>query len=151
MSGHHSRETGRTYDVLLIEKEPEDVGPFKESFETTDATEEVHVVTDGDEALDFINRRGAYSQAPRPDLIILDLHVQGADGEKILTELNEQPGLRLTPVLVITSSDRAEDIARSYELDANAFLRKPSSEAEFTTLARAIEDFWLEQAHLPPK
>ena len=151
MSENYSRNDGRYYNILLVEEEPDEIAPFIDSFEATDATESVHVVSDGDEALDFIYQRGTHGEAPRPDLIILDLHVSGTDGEKLLKELNQESEMRLIPVLVFTASTAAEDIARSYTLNANAYLRKPATAEEFITLAQAIEDFWLKQAHLPPK
>jgi CheY-like chemotaxis protein len=141
----------RKYDVLLIEPDPDDVGPFIESFEGTDATEAVHVVSDGDEALDYLHGRDAYESAPRPDLILLDLDLSGTSGEAILEELSDADELGTIPVLVLTHSDTGEDVARSYELNANAYLDKPDTDEEFGALASAIEEFWLKLAHLPPK
>lgn len=137
--------------MLLVEPRPDDAAPFIESFESTDATETVHVVETGEEALAYLNREGEHVDAPRPDLIILDLHVTGPSGEHLLEKLNERPELRSIPVLVFTTSESEEDVARSYELNANAYLEKPDSEAAFARLAQAIEDFWLDLAHLPPK
>lgn len=88
---------------------------------------------------------------PRPVLILLNLNVGGGEGEDVLVELNEQPPLHRSPVLVVTSSDTAEDIAKSYELNANAYLQRPTTAEGFEELAQAIEDFWLKIAHLPPK
>lgn len=151
MSDRDLQDTDDGYDLLLIEVEPDGVAPFIESFENTDATNTVHVVTDGDEALDFLARRGAAVQAPQPDLIILDLHVSGTDGKQILTELTAEPELRRVPIIVFTTSARAEDVARSYELNANAYLQKPNSADALRSLAQLIEDFWLNRAQLPPK
>lgn len=151
MTGNYSPGTDRSYDVLLVEGDPEDAAPFIDSFESTDATESVHVVTDGAEALAFVRREGDYEAAPRPDLVVLDVDVPGADGERLLRELSDRPELRPVPVIVFTASDAAADVARSYELDANAYLRKPTSAEEFADLAQAVEDFWLRMAHLPPK
>lgn len=147
----YSRRNDRRYDVLLVEPEPDDAKPFIDSFRGTDATEDVHVVSDGDEALEYLHKRGEYADAPRPDLILLDLHVTGTSGEEILTELDDQEELRPIPVIVFTSSDAAEDVARSYELSANAYLEKPTTTEDFARLANAIEKFWLDLAHLPPK
>lgn len=150
MTRAFSDRDGERYNVLLVEDEPADISPFIDSFNETDATEEVYVVTDGDEALDFIHQRGSYTQTPRPDLIILDPYIPGSDGERLLRELHNQPELRSIPVLVFTTSAAAEDVARSYELNANAYLQKPTTAEEFITVAQAIEDFWLKLAHLPP-
>lgn len=144
------RGDSRAFDILLVEENPEEIAPFIYSFEATELTNEVHVIADTDEALDYIHRRGEYSDVPRPDLILLNLHVAGGDGEDVLVELNEQPPLHRIPVLVFTASDTAEDIAKAYELNANAYLQRPNTAEAFDELAQAIEDFWLKIAHLPP-
>lgn len=141
----------RLFDILLVESNPDDVSPFIESFEATDRTNEVHIVSDGDEALDFIHQCGDWVDTSRPDLILLDLHIGGTSGDEILTELAEQPELRRIPVIVFTESDTGEDIARSYKLNANAYVQKPATSEKFTELAQAIEDFWFNIARLPPK
>lgn len=151
VSGNYSQGDVRQFDILLIEPDPDAISPFIDSFKATDATEEVHVVSDGDEALDSINRRGTYAEAPRPDLILLDLQVSGTSGERILQELNGKSELRRIPVIVFTSSGSAEDTARFYELNASAYVTKPDTSEGFVKLAQAIENFWLKQAHLPPK
>ncbi len=149
MSSRSPQGGNRQADVLLVESNPDEIAPFIESFESTDRTNEVHVVEDSDDALDFIHRRGDFTAAPRPDLILLDLRVSGTDGEKILTELNEQQELRRTPVIVMTASATAEDVARSYDLNANAYVQKPSTSDEFSQLAQTIEDFWLDLVEIP--
>lgn len=151
MSSSSSRGQHRAYDPLLIESQPEDIKPFLDSFEATDRTNEVHVVPDGDEALDFIHQRGGYTNVPQPDLILLDINVSGQNAEDILTEFNAQPGLSRIPVLVFTAANVDEDIVRPYDLNANAYLQKPTTEEAFRELAQLIEDFWLEQVQLPPK
>lgn len=151
MSRRSSGGRPRDYDLLLIESQPDEIAPFIDSFEETHRTNTVHVVTDGDEALDFVHRRNDHSDVPRPDLILLDLHVPGRSGEDVLTELDARKELSRIPVLVFTSSDADEDVARSYELNANAYLKKPTEAAEFERLAQSIENFWLEQVQMPPK
>lgn len=151
MSRRSSSGPGRTYDLLLVESQPDDIAPFVDSFETTDRTNDVHVVSDGDEALDVVHQRDEYATVPQPDLILLDLHVSDPSGEEILEELDAQRELSRIPVLVFTSSDADEDVAKSYELHANAYLQKPSTEEDFRRLAQSIEDFWLVQVQLPPK
>lgn len=141
----------RSYDVLLVESDPDDIAPFIDSFEATDRTNEVHVVSNGDSALDFLHRRGDYAHVPRPDLVLLDLQLPGTNGVEILRELAEHPPLRLLPVIVLTDSEAAEDIARSYKLNANAYVQKPTTPDGFDELAQAIEEFWLNVARLPPK
>ena len=150
MTSINPRGNRGPFDVLLVESDPDAASPLIDSFKRTDATETVHVVTDGDEALDFLYQRGDYADVPRPDIVLLDLQVPGTNGEEILSELHEQPELRRIPVLVLTGSDAGEAVARSYELNANAHLQKPSTAAELASLASAIEEFWLRLAHLPP-
>ena len=151
MSNRSSEGQRRAYDLLLIESQPDEITPFIRSFEKTDRTNEVHVVSDGEEALDFVHQRDDYADVPQPDLILLDLHVPGLSGEEILTELDAREELSRIPVLVFTSSDAEEDIAKSYELNANAYLKKPEAAADFERLAQSIEDFWLVQVQMPPK
>ena len=151
MSRRSSAGPERAYDLLLVESQPDDIAPFIDSFEATDRTNDVHVVSDGDEALDFVHQRGEYETVRQPDLILLDLHVSGPSGEEILKELDAQPERSRIPVIVFTSSDADEDVAKSYELNANAYLHKPTTEEDFERLAQSIEDFWLVQVQLPPK
>lgn len=151
MSNRSSEGQRRAYDLLLIESQPDEITPFIRSFEKTDRTNEVHVVSDGEEALDFVHQRDDYADVPQPDLILLDLHVPGLSGEEILTELDAREELSRIPVLVFTSSDAEEDIAKSYELNANAYLKKPEAASDFERLAQSIEDFWLVQVQMPPK
>lgn len=151
MTENTSSRRQRAFDILLIESEPDDITPFVEAFETTETTESVYVVADGESALDFLHQRHGYRDAPRPDLILLDLHISGPDGQEILAELNERSELRRIPVIVVTESDSAEHVAQSYDLNANAFVHKPGRSTEFEELAEAIERFWLRAVHLPPK
>lgn len=151
MARSNSRGNRGPFDVLFVESDPEAASRFVESFEATDATETVSVVGDGGDALDFLHQREGYADAPRPDIILLDLHVPGTSGNEILAELDSRPELRRIPVLVLTASEAAADVTRSYELNANAYLEKPTTSDAFVTMARAIEDFWLGVAHLPPK
>lgn len=139
------------FDILLVEPNPDDISPVIDSFEATEVTDEVHIVSDGNQALDFIHQRGDYDDAPQPDLILLDIHLPGRSGDEILEELNKQSELQRIPVIVLTTSDSAEDVARMYELNANAYVKKPDTSSRFAKLAQAIEDFWLKTAHLPPK
>lgn len=151
MSNRPSRGQRRAYDLLLVEPRPDEIAPFIDSFEKTARTNEVHVVSDGDDALDFVHQRNDYTDVPRPDLILLDLHVSGVSGEDVLAELDAREELSRIPVVVFTSSGAEEDIARSYELNANAYLQKPTTTADFERLAQSIEDFWLVQVQMPPK
>ncbi|WP_265110835.1 response regulator [Halosolutus halophilus] len=146
-----TRQQHRTYDILLVEPEPHSASRFINSFEATEIPNDVTVVSTGNQALDYITQHGDYTEAPPPDLILLDLHLPESSGIEILTELKDRPELRLIPVLVLTSSDEPAAVTRSYELHANAYVQKPDSADEFDQLVDAIVEFWLKLVHLPPK
>ena len=104
---------------------------------------------DGEEAMEFLGRRNAYANAPRPDLILLDLNLPRKDGREVLAELKSDPDLRTIPVVVLTTSKDDQDIAQVYQLQANCYIAKPVDFKQFVSVVRAIEHFWLEVATLP--
>jgi two-component system, chemotaxis family, response regulator Rcp1 len=108
-------------------------------------------VKDGVEAMQFLRREGEYGDAPAPDLILLDLNLPRMSGREVLEQVKEDPGLRRIPVVVLTTSEAEEDVVRSYELHANAYVRKPVDFDQFTEVVRLIEDFWFTVVKLPPK
>jgi CheY-like chemotaxis protein len=109
----------------------------------------IHTVEDGVEALDFLHRRPPYADAPRPDLILLDLNLPRKDGREVLAEIKADPALRTIPVVVLTTSRARDDVLRSYDLHANCFISKPMDLNEFNAVVKSIEDFWLTVARLP--
>ncbi|RKD95950.1 response regulator receiver domain-containing protein [Halopiger aswanensis] len=129
--------------ILLVEPNPGDARLFDESFADANIACDVHTVSDGTNALDFVHRRNDHVERPRPDLVLLDFHLPGVSGEDVLTELKSDPAFRRIPVIVMTSSDTEEDIARSYDLHANAYVQKPIEPDEFVELVRSFENFWL--------
>ncbi|RQG91625.1 response regulator [Natrarchaeobius halalkaliphilus] len=135
--------------ILLVEDNPGDVRLTEEAFKRGRIDNDLHVASDGNEALDFLSQRGSYADVPRPDLILLDLNLPRTDGEEVLKELKDDPTLRSIPVIVLTSSRAEEDIARSYELHANAYLTKPVDPDEFIKTVRAFEKFWFSVVRLP--
>jgi CheY-like chemotaxis protein len=137
--------------ILLVEDNPGDVRLTKEAFKQGRIENDLHVVSDGAEALSFLDGRGEYADTPRPDLILLDLNLPGTDGEEVLAELKADPALRSIPVIVLTSSRAEEDVVRSYELHANAYLTKPVDPDEFIETVRAFEKFWFSVVRLPPE
>ncbi len=137
--------------ILLVEDNPGDVRLTKEAFKQGRIENDLYVVSDGAEALDFLSQRGEYDDVPRPDLILLDLNLPGKDGEDVLEDLKADPKLRSIPVIVLTSSRAEEDVARSYELHANAYLTKPVDPDEFIETVRAFEKFWFSVVRLPPE
>ncbi|WP_226004504.1 response regulator [Natrinema salinisoli] len=135
--------------ILLIEPNPGDVRLFSESFDDANIACEIHTVTDGADALDFAHQRDDYADSPRPDMILLDFRLPDIDGPDVLSELKSADALRPIPVIVMTSSASEEDIARSYDLHANAYVQKPVEPDEFIELGRSFEDFWLTFVRFP--
>lgn len=140
----------RAIDILLVDPNPGDARLLTESFEDASIANRILTVHDGETALEVLHQRGDHRDVPRPDLVLLDLQLPGVSGAEVLSELKGDPELKQTPVLVLTSSDAEEDIARSYDLNANAYVQKPVDPDEFVTLARSIEGFWLTVVRLPP-
>ncbi|MCT2585401.1 response regulator [Actinophytocola gossypii] len=136
-------------DVLLVEDDDGDVLMTKEAFEHHKIRNHLHVVQDGEEALNFLRREGEYADAPRPGLILLDLNLPRRDGREVLAELKDDPELRLIPVVVLTTSEAEEDIVRSYSLHANAYVSKPVDFERFIEVIRQIDDFFVTVVKLP--
>ena len=136
-------------DVLLVEDNPGDVRLTEEAFAEGELDTEIHVVTDGIEALDFLYRRGDYEDAPRPQIVLLDLNLPRKNGDEVLAELKDDPDLSHIPVIVLTSSEAETDVVRSYELNANAYLTKPVDPETFIEEIRTLERFWLSIVRLP--
>lgn len=135
-------------DILLIEDNPGDVRLTQEAFKTTDSEIEFHIVTDGQTATEYID--SCDDDRTHPDMILLDLNLPRVDGFAILERLNTELDAPPPPVLILSSSETEEDILKSYERAANAYLTKPDTPDEFDALAQAIEDFWFDSAHHPP-
>ena len=136
-------------DVLLVEDDPGDTLMIKEAFADNKVRNRLSSVTDGVEALAFLRREGAYAEAPRPDLILLDLNLPRKDGREVLQEIKNDPELRTIPVVVLTTSEAEEDILRSYSLHANAYVTKPVDFERFIAVVRQIDDFFVEVVRLP--
>ncbi|WP_242907738.1 response regulator [Actinomadura terrae] len=135
--------------VLLVEDDPGDELLTREAFEHNKVGNTLHVARDGDEALDFLHRRGAHADAPRPDLILLDLNLPKRDGREILEEVKSHDDLSAIPVVVLTTSAAEEDILRSYALHANAYVTKPVDFDQFINAVRQIDDFFVTVVRLP--
>ena len=141
---------GKLIRVLLVEDSPEDVLLTTESLKEAKVANELLVVEDGESALDFVRRRGDYQDAPRPDVIILDLNLPRKDGREVLLELKEDPELKRIPVVILTTSASEEDVMSSYEHHANAYVRKPVTLDRFLEITSVIDEFWLGIVTLPP-
>ncbi|MBE1501560.1 CheY-like chemotaxis protein [Amycolatopsis lexingtonensis] len=136
-------------DILLVEDDPGDVLMTREAFEHHKIRNALHVAADGVEALEFLNREGRFRAAPRPGLILLDLNLPRKDGRELLGEIKQDPRLRTIPVVVLTTSEAEEDILRSYELHANAYVTKPVDFEKFIDVVRKIDEFWVSVVQLP--
>jgi two-component system, chemotaxis family, response regulator Rcp1 len=136
-----ARATGRPIEVLLVEDNPGDIRFKLEAFKDSKLRNTVHVVTNGIDAMAFLHKEGPYAQAPRPDLILLDLNLPGKDGREVLAEIKQDPELLGIPVVILTASKAEEDILRSYQLQASCYITKPVDLAQFLTVVQAIEGF----------
>jgi CheY-like chemotaxis protein len=139
----------RVVDVLLVEDDPGDVLMTQEAFEHHKIRNHLHVVNDGEQALQFLRQTGEYASAPRPGLILLDLNLPRRDGLEVLAELKEDPALRIIPVVILTTSQADEDILRSYALHANAYVSKPVDFERFMDVIRQIDNFFITVVELP--
>ena len=137
-------------EVLLVEDNPADVRLTREALKEEKFYSNLHVVSDGVEAMAFLRREGEYANAPRPDLILLDLNLPRKDGRQVLQEIKADPDLKVIPVVVLTISKAEEDILRSYQLHANCFISKPVDLGQFLKVAQSIQEFWLTIVKLPP-
>jgi chemotaxis family two-component system response regulator Rcp1 len=143
------KETELLMEVLLVEDSPGDVRLTKEAFRDANPDVHLHVASDGVEAMAFLRQEGPGVDAPRPNLILLDLNMPKMDGREVLAQIKQDEGLRTIPTVILTTSVAAEDIIRSYQLQANCYLSKPVQLDEFEGLVKSINDFWLLKAKLP--
>jgi CheY-like chemotaxis protein len=144
----------RQLTVLLIEDNPRDVRLTKRAFVQADLPHDLRVVRDGDEALAYLHREGAYKDSqtsPRPDVILLDLNLPRMNGHELLGCLKQDQRFRQIPVIVLTTSGRPDDVRLAYEAGANAYLLKPVEFARFTEVMVHLGKFWLELVELPPE
>ena len=143
------RDDLQPVDVLLVEDDPGDVLMTREAFEFYKIRNPLHVVSDGEQALHFLRRKGAFADAPRPGLILLDVNLPRVSGLEVLAELKKDPELLLIPVVMLTTSQADEDILRSYQLHANAYVSKPVDFDQFIAAIRQIDDFFMTLVQLP--
>ncbi|MBC6457274.1 response regulator [Actinomadura sp. HBU206391] len=139
----------RRLRILVVEDDPGDQMLIGEAFAEHGADHEVTMVADGAEALDYVHRRGSHTAATRPDLILLDLNLPKYDGRAVLAQIKADESLCTIPVVIFTTSSRAEDISGAYELHANAYVTKPVDFDHFTSVVKVINDFFTSAARLP--
>ncbi|WP_156685704.1 response regulator [Mycobacterium sp. Marseille-P9652] len=140
---------GRAIEILLVEDDPGDELITREAFEHNKLKNNLHVAHDGEEGLDFLYKRGQFAEAPRPDLILLDLNLPKYDGRQLLEKVKSDPDLSRIPIVVLTTSSAEEDILRSYELHANAYVTKPVDLDQFINAVRQIDEFFIQVVRLP--
>jgi two-component system, chemotaxis family, response regulator Rcp1 len=141
----------RTVEILLVDDNIGDVVLTKEALKGADFTNRVNIARDGFEALDFLRRTGKFSNAPRPDLILLDINMPRKNGCEVLEEIRRDEELKLIPVVILTSSEAEDDIRRAYELGANCYVTKPADLDEMVKVVQAIDFFWTSVAKLPSR
>lgn len=141
---------GRPIEILLVEDSPGDVRLTREVLKDGKMLNNLNVVGDGVEALAFLARANQYANAPRPDLILLDLNLPKKDGREVLAEIKTDSSWKRIPVVVLTTSHAEEDILKAYNLHANCYITKPINLDQFIKVLQAIEDFWLTIVKLPP-
>ncbi len=140
-----------TINVLLVEDNPGDVRLTQEAFREANMSVQLHVATDGVQAMAFLRRGGAHGHAPRPDMILLDLNLPKMDGREVLAHIKTDDKLKTIPTVILTTSEAEADIVKSYQLQANCYLSKPVQFGAFQHLVRSINDFWLTEVKLPPQ
>ena len=143
--------SGRAVEILLVEDNPGDVGLTRETLKDSKLLNHMSVVGDGVEAMALLRREGKYANTTRPDLILLDLNLPKKDGREVLAEIKTDEQLRRIPVVILTTSSAEQDILEMYDLHANCFITKPVNLDQFTTVVKAIEEFWFTIVKLPPE
>jgi two-component system, chemotaxis family, response regulator Rcp1 len=136
-------------EILLVEDSPGDVCLTQEGLKWTKVVHRLNVVTDGEQAMTFLERKRPFEPAPRPYLILLDLNLPKLNGRKVLARIRKDPSLRHIPVVILTTSDAESDIQASYELQANSYVTKPVGYEQFMHAIKTIGSYWLELAKLP--
>ena len=139
----------RAIEILLVEDNPGDARLAEEAIREAQLPNNLNWVTDGVEAMTFLRKEGKHGQAPRPDLILLDLNLPRKDGREFLAEVKKDEQLKRIPVIVLTTSEADEDISRSYRLKANCYITKPPQLHQFVNVIKGIEEFWFKVARLP--
>lgn len=137
-------------DILLVEDNPGDIRLTQEALKEGKIRNNLYIAQDGVEAMDFLHQRGKFSNAPRPDIILLDLNLPRKDGRQVLDEIKQDERLKRIPVVILTTSDADEDIIRTYNNHSNCYITKPLDLDRFVRVVQSIEDFWLTIVKLPP-
>jgi len=142
--------TGEAIEILLVEDNPGDVRLAREALKDAKVRNNLHVVGDGVEAMDFLHRKGKYAESPHPGLILLDLNLPRKDGREVLEEIKTDDNLKRIPVVILTTSKDEVDVLKTYNLHANCYITKPLNLDQFIAVVKSIEEFWLTIVRLPP-
>lgn len=142
--------TNHLITILLVEDNPGDVRLTREALKEGKIRNTLYDVSDGIEALEFLRQTGKYKEAIRPDLILLDINLPRKSGLEVLAEIKADQYMMRIPVVILTTSEAEQDILRSYNHHANAYVTKPVDLDQFMVVVKSIEDFWLEIVKLPP-
>jgi CheY-like chemotaxis protein len=151
MTTRTERKSAKPVEILLVEDNPGDVRLTVEALQEAKVLNNLNVAGDGMEAMAFLRREGPHADAPRPELILLDLNLPKKDGREVLSEIKEDPDLRRIPVVVLTTSKAESDIIKTYNLHANCYITKPVELDQFLEIVKSIEGFWLSIVTLPPE
>jgi two-component system, chemotaxis family, response regulator Rcp1 len=146
-----NEDRSRRVEILLVEDSPADIALTKEALQESKLINNLHVVTNGVDAIAFLKKTGDYADKPRPDLILLDLNLPRKNGREVLAEIKADASLVAIPVVIMTVSQDERDIIESYRLHANCYIRKPVKFDEFIKIVQSIESFWFSIVTLPPK
>jgi CheY-like chemotaxis protein len=138
-------------EILLVEDNPGDERLTREALKEGKVYHKLHWAKDGVDAMEFLHQRGKYKDAPRPDIILLDLNLPKKDGRQVLSEIKQDPSLRAIPVVILTTSEAETDLVQSYDSHANCYILKPVELDHFIAVVKAIEGFWLQIVKLPPR
>ncbi|MFA5860763.1 MAG: response regulator [Candidatus Thermoplasmatota archaeon] len=143
------RTPSKPIEILLVEDNPDDVELTVEALADSKVLNRISIARDGVEAIDFVNKRGQFADAPTPDVILLDLNMPRKSGREVLAELKADPNHRHIPIIILTTSSAEEDILRSYKLQASAYVVKPVDFNRFVEVVKAIDTFWFNVASYP--
>jgi chemotaxis family two-component system response regulator Rcp1 len=144
-----SADIGKPINLLIVEDNPGDVRLIREALREGRVRNKIYSVADGEEAMAYLYKQDNFSEAPRPDLILLDLNLPRKDGREVLAEIKSDKDLNSIPVVILTSSEAEKDILKAYDLNANCFITKPVELDQFLSVVRSIENFWLSVVKLP--
>jgi two-component system, chemotaxis family, response regulator Rcp1 len=139
----------RPIEILLVEDSPSDANLTIREFSKAKIANNLHWIEDGETAMEYLHQHGEFTNAPRPDLILLDLNLPGMDGREVLEEVKSDPELKRIPIVILTTSNDEQDVLRSYNLNANCYVTKPIDIEQFIQVVQLIKDFWLAAVLLP--